>query len=222
MIKTKRERRILLWIVTFVMVFGLMAPSLMPAYAEETVQNSEAMESVEENAGESSEESSPEYGMQENCRRSFEPECFSDIDEVDDLTGVYGGDVKYYTVTVNPNNDGLDTSTSTQVKEDTAFFLPDFTFNMPEGKQFGCWLVIPEGQDTAEMQPGDSINATADMEIRALYEPAGSDPGDGGLSDEKEDTPKTGDNNAAALAAVLMLLSAGISVMVLRRKREDS
>ncbi len=397
MIRRKRKRRVLSWIVAFVMVLGLMAPSLMAVYAEEAVPDNEATESVEENSEEpvyaAMGMSLPEPEVQKTGDGGFVPEPVGDGDvdinstnfpdnnfrdyvgenfdgskdnklneeEIDAVTAIdvrgmnirslvgiqyfinltslncsdnnmitldslctlynlstwdasrqispvplrserdgskhifnlaefvgqdafdyihpasvkqadgsdlppysydsvngiitvdtaglisgiryiYGGplgvsgdlnmdvtvDLQYtYIVTVNPNN-GIDGPERLEKAENTSYYLPYFTFNMPEGKQFKCWQVRPAGQEIVEMDQGDEITITADTEIRAIYETAGSDPGDGGDSDkngddsDKKGTPETGDNSAASLGVFLMILSAGIFLMMLLGRREDA
>ena len=70
-----------------------------------------------------------------------------------------------YTVTLNPDNGGIDTAAVITVAANSGYTLPDCTFTAPEGRQFKAWFV-----NGSEKVAGDQITVTGNIEITAVWE----------------------------------------------------
>ena len=71
---------------------------------------------------------------------------------------------RYYDVTLDPDNGGLNEAITRSVAEKTKYTLPACPFTAPEGKQFKAWAV-----DGAEKQPGDVLTILSDTFIKAVW-----------------------------------------------------
>ena len=72
--------------------------------------------------------------------------------------------IEKFTVTINPNNNGINKSKTEEIKKGEEFELPDCTFTAPNGQEFKAWLV--EGQ---EYQAKEKIKINKETEVKAIW-----------------------------------------------------
>lgn len=77
---------------------------------------------------------------------------------------INNGEVKY-TVTFNPNNNGLNKTNTEEFKKGTEYTLPENNFTAPENKVFAGWKIGDE-----DKKPGDKITVNGNIEVKAIWE----------------------------------------------------
>ena len=77
---------------------------------------------------------------------------------------INNGEVKY-TVTFNPNNNGLNETNTEEFKKGTEYTLPENNFTAPENKVFAGWKIGDE-----DKKPGDKITVNGNIEVKAIWQ----------------------------------------------------
>lgn len=70
-----------------------------------------------------------------------------------------------FTVTINPNNNGLNESSTEAFKKGTEYTLPENNFTVPENKEFAGWKIGDE-----DKKPGDKITVNGNIEVTAIWQ----------------------------------------------------
>ena len=70
-----------------------------------------------------------------------------------------------FTVTINPNNNGLNESSTEAFKKGTEYTLPENNFTVPENKEFAGWRIANE-----DKKPGDKITVNGNIEVKAIWQ----------------------------------------------------
>ena len=76
---------------------------------------------------------------------------------------INNGEVKY-TVTFNPNNNGLNETNTEEFKKGTEYTLPENNFTAPENKVFAGWKIGDE-----DKKPGDKITVNGNIDVKAIW-----------------------------------------------------
>ena len=73
--------------------------------------------------------------------------------------------IEKFTVTINPNNNGINKSKTEEIKKGEDFELPDCTFTAPDGQEFKAWSV--EGQ---EYPAKAKIKINKETTVKAIWQ----------------------------------------------------
>ena len=74
------------------------------------------------------------------------------------------------TITFNPNGGSGNMDAITDATIDEAYVLPNVAFTAPEGKQFKCWALDPEGQTTTYENEGIVTPGEGGLTLYAIWE----------------------------------------------------
>ena len=104
--------------------------------------------------------------------------------------------IEKFTVTINPNNNGINKSKTEEIKKGEDFELPDCTFTAPDGQEFKAWEV-----DGQEYQAKAKIKINKETTIKAIWKDKTTEkftvtinPNNNGINKSKTEEIKKGED----------------------------